>query len=197
MTRGKRILVDANIIINLIKLQKFSLLEKIAIHYEWQLYITEEIKKECKDRITRSMINQYLQHRKISILVENNKDITLFLKDLNKRMELGAEVELFAIAKVKNCNILADDRKNTNIYFTNYPRGEFWVYNLDHFFYLAVKARLITVTEVNSLIAESIRVKHRYWDQLIVQYGFEKYCQIIDENVDKHIDPNDISKFCL
>ncbi len=140
-----------------------------------------------------------IRNKSIRILYESSFEVANNIKELDKRMEPGAEIELFAIAKYRKYDILTDDLSNTNVYFRNYPmdRGQFWVYNLYHLLYLAYKARILSLGDIELSLRESHKSGIRTLSKYILEHNFQEYCERIDEYIEHHIDPIDTNKFLL
>lgn len=193
----KIVLADTDIFIHLNRLMFFNLIEELIEAYEWDLRITHAIEAECEDPLTSSKIKSLIKNNFINIIEESSKEVTLNIKKLNKRMEEGAEIELFAISMYKGHNIITHDRKNTNVYMKNYGRDRFYIYNLYHLLYLAYKAGIMKIEEIQSPLLKYLKKKNIKSDMYntLKSYGFAHYCGELDKNVNKHIDPEDQAKF--
>jgi len=198
VTMSKQVvLADADIFIHLNRLQHFNLIEKLTEAYCWDLKITNTVKDECKDPLTSSKIKSLIKNNFVNVIEESSKEVTLNIKKLNKSMEAGAEIELFAISMHKGYNIITHDRKNTNVYINNYGRDCFYVYNLYHLLYLAYKAQILKIEQIQIPLLKYLKKKNVKSDMynILKSHGFTHYCKKLDENVNKHIDPKDQAKF--
>ncbi|UCE65354.1 MAG: hypothetical protein JSU85_10815 [Candidatus Zixiibacteriota bacterium] len=197
MALKRIVLADTDIIFNLIKFQFFDLLEQLAKYYSWDLYITYSIENECKDHLTTSFLKSKIRNKNLKYFEKTSSEIAKSVVELNKIMTPGAEIELYAIAKCENCNILSDDRENCEVFFKNYTlhRGKLWIYNLYHVLYLAYKAALLTIGQIDNALTESHKSGIRHLDYRILNNGFSWYCHEIEKYIDRHIDPVDSEKF--
>ncbi len=134
MTLKKIVLADADIIIHLVKLNFLNLLADLSDFYKWEILITEGILGECKDPVTSSLVNSMLRTGKLKIHLEPSFEAAKIIEELNKIMFPGKEIELFAVAKFREYDILTHDLENSKVYFEHYPldRGNFHVYDLYH-----------------------------------------------------------------
>jgi len=191
------VLADADILIDLVKLNFLKLLKQLSKYYNWEISITESIKSECKDQITLSLVNSMIKTGNIKIINESSMEVAKIIEELDKIMVPGKEIELFAIAKHRNYDILTDDLENTGVYYRNYPldKGKFWIYNLYQLLYLACKARILTIEEVNDALLNLHKNGIRFLNKFILKRGFKAYCEEIDKFRDRHISPRDAEKF--
>ena len=189
MTRRNIVLADANIFIFLDKFRFFDFLHKISSYYGWKIMITPAVENECKNLFTSSRLKSLKNAGTIGILYESSRDILNSIVKLEKYMELGAEVELFAIAENRKCNVITHDIENTQIYHINFGRENFWVYDLYRLFYLANKSGIINIDEAEKALS-TLKGSDK-----VMPSGFLKFVRAVDENISKHIDPLDTSKF--
>ncbi len=168
MSRKRIVLADADIFIDLVKLNFLNILMDLSLFYNWQIFITEGIRGECKDRVTLSLVNSMLRTGNLKILTESSFEVAKIIEELDKIMVPGKEIELFAIAKRQNYNILTDDLENSTVYFRNYPldKGKFWVYNLYHLLYLGYKAQILSNKEINSALLHLHKKGIRFFEQI-------------------------------
>jgi hypothetical protein len=127
MTLKRIVLADADIFINVVRLNFLNLLIDLSLFYKWEIHITEDIRSECKDRVTISLVNSMLNTGELKILTETSFEVAEIIEALDRIMVPGKEIELFAIAKYYNYDILTDDGENTRVYYKNYPldKGKF------------------------------------------------------------------------
>jgi hypothetical protein len=181
-------LADANIFINLDRFRLFSFLEELSNHYNWEIFITPAVKRECKNRFTSSRINALLRKKTIKLLLESGRDVLNCILKLEKYMDAGAEIELFAIAECRNYSVLTHDIQNTNVYQINFGRGNFWTYDLYKLFYLGYKVNILSSKEAEKALFSLPGSKK------IMRSGFLKFVDALDNYAEKHFDPHDIER---
>ena len=198
MTRRNIVLADADIIINLTKFGFFGLLGELSDFYLWDIYTTASIESECKDLVSSNILRDLKNRKYIRIYDVTSFEIVRNIEALEKYMIPDNEIELYAIAKCGDYNILSDDRENRDVFFKNNASlsGKVWVYNIFHIFYLPIKAGILSIEQIDNALKESHILKIRILDYRILKYGFLWFCdEIIDKNLDRHIDQSDIQKF--
>lgn len=187
MNKRKIVLADANIFIDLDKFRLFDFVSHVSTFFNWDVRITEEVEKECSNVFTRSRIKQMIEKGTISRIDVKDREIFKIYGELSLYMESGAEVELFAIARCFNYNIITHDLKCATVYFRNFFDSKFKVYDLYRLFYLAYKARLVSLTDAQNALGSLKESSY------LMPNGFQAYSSAMDKYVDKIFDPDDIA----
>lgn len=185
--------LDEDILINTLNIQLFGILEKLRDTYNWELRITPAIKEKCTSPSLFQYVNKLIKDGIVKPILENSKEVALIIEELSVFMTKGEEIELFAIGEYRGFNIITDDRENTNAYFKNRPRKNFWVYDLYHILYLAHKAKIFEMKKIDFELRRMHEKGFKIIDRRIINSGFKIFCDAFDANIDKHFDPFDIA----